>query len=352
MLFLLYPTVGGSGMESAPDLLYIFVQALTLFADTLNHWFHIPWPLPVTVLLVPIVAILDIFVWSLRGRVFRLYCGYYPTVERKRCLNKVFGEWSKCREHNKERTRKTDNHRIIPKQRRWESQVEGQGVALDVQGRGFLSMRSHRDTLLYCQGFARWPEDVRNAQVLADYKRRFVNRWSQLKSLGIREFFNLIDHSTRQIVTSDDLPIVIRATRLTIMLATLGLVLVGISILVPSLASVIFEYCATFSFIIALATSRSGIGTADREWLSQSLKDAGKGIVGLTSIAVLTGLIGLYAHDVVDVLKTIVQTIFSVTVLVVVVYLLYRYSSKDKTKASKRKRAPRKRRSRRRKPLF
>ena len=166
---------------------------------------------------------------SLRGRGFRLCCGYYPTVERKRCLSKVFGEWYKCHEHDHVWIRKTDGHQVDPNQRRWETQVEGEYVALDVQGRGFLSMRSHRDTLLYCQGFARWPEDVFKATVLADYKRRLVNRWSQLKSLGIRGLFDAIDRSARLIATSPDLPTVIRATRLTLVMAILGLVLVGVS---------------------------------------------------------------------------------------------------------------------------
>jgi hypothetical protein len=335
-------------MESAPDLLHIFVQALTLFANTLDRWFHIPWPLPVIVLLIPIVAVLDVAVWSLRGRAFRLCCGYYPTVERERCCNKVFGEWSKCHEHNKVWIRGTDRHRVNPNQRRWENQVDGKGVALDVQGRGFLSMRSHRDTLLYCQGFARWPEDVFNFEVLADYKRRLINRWSQLKSLGIRGFFGSTDHSARLIVTSPELPIVIRATRLTLVMATLGLVLVGVSILVPSPTSVIFEYCATFSFIIALEASRSGIGRADRRWLGESLTDAAKGIAGLTGLAALTGLMGLYTNDVVDILKTTVQTIFTAVIFVLVVYLFYRYSSKEKTKAPKKKRALQKRRRKRR----
>jgi len=330
-------------MESAPDLLHIFVQALTLFANTLDRWFHIPWPLPVTVLLIPIVAVLDVVVWSLRGRAFRLCCGYYPTVERERCLNKVFGEWHKCHKHREERTRKTDDHRINPNQRRWENQLEGEGVALAVQGRGFLSMQSHRDTLLYCQGFARWPQDVLNAAVLADYKRRVTNRWSLLKSLGIRGLFDSIDHSARLVVTSPELPVVIRATRLTLVMVTLGLVLVGVSILVPSPTNAIFEYCATFSFIIALAASRSGVGRADRRWLGESLTDAAKGIAGLTGIAVLTGLVELYGHEVVDVLTTIVRVIFNAIIFVIVVSLIYHFSTSKKTKGAKKKGTRRKR---------
>lgn len=325
-------------MESAPDILHIFVQALILFANRLDRWFHIPWPLPVTVLLIPIVAVLDVVVWSLRGRVFRLCCGYYPTVERERCLNKVFGEWHKCHEHRAVRIRKTDGHRINPNQRRWENQVEGGGIALDVQGRGFLSMRSHRDTLLYCQGFARWPEDVLNAAVFADYKRRLAGRWAQLKALGLRGLFESIDHGARLIATSDDLPIVIRATRLTLVMATLGLVLVGVSILVPSPTSVIFEYCASFSFFTALTASRAGIVRAESGWLGQSLTEAGKGIASFTGLAVLAGLVELYGQEAVDVVTTIVRTVFSAAIFALVVYLLYRHSTKEKAKAPRKKR--------------
>src|SRR5947209_18139114 len=123
-------------MESAPDLLHIFVQALALFAEALNRWFHVPWPLPFAVLLIPIVAVLDVVVWSLRGRVFRLCCGYYPTVERGRCLNKIFGEWYKCHEHDHVWIRKTDGHQVNPYQRRWEVHADFKGPALAVQGRG------------------------------------------------------------------------------------------------------------------------------------------------------------------------------------------------------------------------
>ncbi|MGH3771411.1 MAG: hypothetical protein ACRDRW_08465 [Pseudonocardiaceae bacterium] len=255
----------------------------------------------------------------------------------------MFGEWRKCHEHREEQARKTDGHRINPNQRRWENQLEGEGVALDVQGRSFLRMRSHSDTLPYRQGFARWPEDVRNAAVLADYKRHLINRWSLLKSLGIRGLFDSIDHSARLTLTSPDGPVVIRATRLTLMMVTLGLALVGVSILVHSPTGVIFEYCATFSFIIALAASRSGVGRADQRWLRKSLTDAAKGIAGLTGLAVLTGLVELYGHEVVDVLTAIFRVIFSAIIFVVVVSLLYHFSTREKTKASKKKGTRRKR---------
>lgn len=220
----------------------------------------------------------------------------------------------------------------------------------EVGGRGFLSMRSHRDTLLYHQGFARPPWDVfkKIPEVFRDYTSRAMERWASLKSLGIRGLVPLAGQGNRQIVTSGVLPGVIYATRLTLGMVALGLVFVGLSIVVPTSISVIFEYCATFSFIIALTVTRAGIFRADPEWLGQSLRKAGKWIAGLTALAAVGGLIGLYADDVANVVKTIVQTVFSAFTFLFVVYLGYLFSSREKTKTSRKKRTPRKRRRRRR----
>jgi hypothetical protein len=88
---------------------------------------------------------------------------------------------------------------------------------------------------------------------------------------------------------------------------------------------VISEYCATYAFIVALAVMRTGIWQADDvAWLRGSLMDAAKWISGLTGLAALSGLIGLYAHDVAG---------------IVVAYLLYQYSSKLETQSTRRRRA-------------
>jgi hypothetical protein len=68
--------------------------------------------------------------------------------------------------------------------------------------------------------------------------------------------------------------------------------------------------------------------------------DAAKWISGLTGLAALSGLIGLYAHEVADVLKTATETVFSGFTFLVVVYLCYLFSSKPK-------KHPRRRRKRR-----
>lgn len=178
----------GRSMESTPDLLHQFVRALALVAMSLDRWFHIPWPLPVAVLFEPILAALDVVVWNLRGTVFPIACGY-PRVKQGLCTRPTFGEWHKCWYHRRWRLRRTDRHQVDPNLRRWETKLlKGKTVEnTEIQGRGFLSMRCHRDTLLYHQGFARPRKDVFRMipGAVRDYKSRAIHRWADLKSLGI-----------------------------------------------------------------------------------------------------------------------------------------------------------------------
>jgi hypothetical protein len=100
-------------MESAPDLLHLFVQALALFATSLDRWFHVPWPLSITLLFIPVVAILDMVVWYFRGRAFPILCNY-PTTKRGYCTRMVVGEWHRClRDHSWRWRRKTDHHEVM-----------------------------------------------------------------------------------------------------------------------------------------------------------------------------------------------------------------------------------------------
>lgn len=179
--------------------------------------------------------------------------------------------------------------------------------------------------------------------VVRDYKSRTIHRWADLKSLGIRGLLPVTDQGKRLVATSTVLPTVIQATRLTLGLVTLGLMLVIISIAAPPWIGVISEYCATYAFIVALAVMRTGIWQADDvAWLRGSLMDAAKWISGLTGLAALSGLIGLYAryaHDVAGILKTAMETTFTAFTFIVVAYLLYQYSSKLEKQSKRRRRA-------------
>jgi hypothetical protein len=323
-------------MESAPDLLHLFVQALALFATSLDRWFRVPWPLPITVLFIPVVAVLDVAVWYLRGRAFPIPCDY-PTTKRGYCTRMVLGEWHRClRDHSRRWRRKTDHHEVDPTLRRWQTVKRGKVVEnKEIQGRGFLGMRSERSTILYYRGFARRSRDLFRAAVVRDYLQRARDRWHGIK----QGLFPSVDENEQRIATSALLPNVIRATRLTLGLVALGLGLVIASLAVPSWIGVIFEYCATYSFIIALAVTRSGIWEADNRWYARSLGTSAKWIVGLTLIATLSGLIGLYGHDFVDALKTVVATGFSAFTLLLVGCLWYVFSSNSQKRKPKRRRS-------------
>lgn len=157
----------------------------------------------------------------------------------------------------------------------------------------------------------------------------------------------MTDQGKKLIATSHVLPAVIQATRITLVLVTLGLVLVIVSIAVPVWVGVISEYCATYAFIAALTVLNTGILKAGgAAWLRHSLIDTVKWIAGLTGLAALSGLIGLYAHEVTDVLKTAAETVFSGFTFLVVVYLYYLFNAKPEQQP-KRRRKHAKSRSRR-----
>jgi uncharacterized membrane protein SirB2 len=98
--------------------------------------------------------------------------------------------------------------------------------------------------------------------------------------------------------------------------------LVGVSIAVSTTISVIFEYLATFLFIIALAVLRAGIWRADPEWLGHSVWKANNWIVNLMLIATASGLIGLFASDIKNAARTIIETVFTCVILLLALYVV------------------------------
>lgn len=314
-------------MENAPELLRLFVQALALFATWLDDVFHIPWPLVLTVFFVPMVAALDVGVWYLRGMAFPIPCGYLKVRGRGRCQRMTLGEWHKCWYHRKRRLRRTDRHLVDPDMRRWKTRLNEDDPAetLGVIGRGLVRMRSRQDTLLYHQGFARPPRDVRKImpEVLNDYKQRAIERWASIRSLGWRGLVPLTNRGGQQIATSDLLPGVINATRLTLVMAAGGLLMVGVSIAVPPTITPIFQYVATFSFLFAFAFTRAGIWRARSQWVRLSVKDAVKWIAGFLLIATLSGLYGLFSGEIINAAETIIETVFTGFILAVILFAAF-----------------------------
>jgi hypothetical protein len=323
-------------LDNAPELFRLFAQALALFAMWLDRAFHVPWPLILAVFFLPIVVVLDVGVWYLRGMTFPIPCGYLTVHSRERCRRKTLGEWHKCWYHRKRRLRRTDKHLVDPEMRRWKTVLNEQDPAetLGVIGRGLVRMRSRQDTLLYHQGFARPPRDVRKImpEVLNDYKQRAIVRWSSIRSLGFRGLIPLTNRGIQQIATSEVLPGVINATRLTLALVALGLLLVGVSIAVPPATTMIPEYLAAFSFTFALAFTLAGILRAEPEWFKHSLAKATKWIAGFMLAATLGGLLLLFKGQI----RNAVETVFTGFVLIVILYAAF--GMKRRTRRRRRRR--------------
>jgi hypothetical protein len=330
-------------LDNAPELFRLLVQALALFATWLDRVFHIPWPLVLAVFFVPVVAALDVGVWYLRGMAFPIPCGYLTVRGKTRCRRMTVGEWHKCWYHRRRRLRRTDQHVVDPTMRRWQARLQdddpGKFVSsVRVVGRGFLSKRSHRDTLLYHQGFARPPQDVRKImpEVLGDYKSRAADRWASLRSLGLRGLIPLTDRASQQIATSKVLPSVINATRLTLTLVALGLLLVGVSIAVAPTIRVFPEYLAAFAFTFALAFTLFGILKAEPDWFGHSSAKAGKWIAGFMLVATLFGLFGLFADDIINAAIAVAKIAFTGLILLGALYLAIGKKSRSRRRRRRR----------------
>ena len=312
-------------MDNAPELFRLFAQALALFATWLDRVFHIPWPLVLGVFFVPVVGALDLGVWYLRGMAFPIPCGYLTVRGRARCRRMTAGEWHKCWYHRKRRLRRTDKHLVDPEMRRWKTALNEDDPAetLGVIGRGLVRMRSRQDTLLYHRGFARPPRDVRKImpEVVNDYKQRTMERWANIRSLGWRGLIPLTNRGSQQIATSGVLPRVINATRLTLALVALGLLLVGVSIAVPPAITMFPEYLAAFSFTFALAFTLAGILRAEPEWFGHSVTRAAKWIAGFMLVATLSGLLGLFADDIINAAISFMKIAFTGLIVLGALYL-------------------------------
>jgi hypothetical protein len=290
--------MGATLLDNMADILQMFVQALELFALTVDRWLSIPWPLVVAAFFPPIAFTLAIVVWWLRGTVWPVACEY-QTTRRTACRNITLGEWHRCWQHNWLRLRKTDLHRVQPKLRRW--QTISHGVVkerTDIYGRGFLRLRSNRIGLLYYRGFARWPRDVFRLvpQVVGDRWHRLLQAARQVKQFGFAGLLGSSSASTSRLGVSALLPPVISATRVTLLLVLAGLGLVVVAILLTGGLKTSVEYGAAFLFIAAWMVVKNGIVETKPSWPRAAWAESVYAMVGLVGLATLSGLIAIWAR--------------------------------------------------------
>jgi hypothetical protein len=290
--------MGATLLESMADILRMFVQALELFAVTVDRWLSIPWPLVVAAFFPPIAFTLAIVVWWLRGTAWPVACEY-QTTRRTACRNITLGEWHRCWQHNWFRLRKTDLHRVQPKLRRW--QTISHGVVrerTDLYGRGFLRLRSNRIGLLYYRGFARPPHDVFRLvpQVVRDRWHRLQQAARQVQQVGLAGLFGSSSPLPSRVGVSVLLPPVISATRLTLLLVLAGLGLVVAAVLLTGGLKASIEYGAAFLFIGAWMVVKNGIVETKPSWSRAAWAESVYAMVGLVGLAALSGLIALWGQ--------------------------------------------------------
>ena len=164
-----------------------FVVGLRLFAQTLQGWVPIPWPLTILAFAPLAFVVLSIVVWFLRGTSWPVRCAY-PTTRSQPCKRVVPGEWFRCHDHRHPWTRKTDSHRVDPRLYRWQTSVRGVVKDRDdIEGRGFLRLASNRAGVLFYHGFARPPRNI-YWQPLVDWWRklfRVARRLAARQSLRV-----------------------------------------------------------------------------------------------------------------------------------------------------------------------
>ena len=334
-------------MDSAVDIADIVVKAVARFAESVEGWLHIPWPIAVAVLFLPIVGLLNIAVWYLRGTLFPIRCAY-PTARKAGCRNVVLGEWHKCRLHRKAIYRKTDLHTVDPKRNRWEYRTIIDGSEATPVGRGFLRMHSGRDTLLFKKGFCRRPSQV--LDFLPDLAKGVVERtahlWRQSRTVGIAGLFKPTSEA-RVISTSEVLPHVVRASRTVLASTAAGLALVGLAELLTGTPQLVLQFGATFALVFAVMAGRRGILRHESGWPRRSFRETARCMTSFTAIATIGGLLELHGDDIRRLLLQVVELLIPMAMMLIILWLaIGETSGKQRSRLTSRT-TRRKKRSRR-----
>lgn len=263
-------------VELMSDVAEFLVASLVWLATFLRDNTPVPWPLMFLVILPILMSVLGVLVWVRRGAAHLINCDYPHTTSGKRCRNKVPGEWVRCHHHRSSRVRLTDGHSILPGIYRWQKIGADNLPVRDPLrvGHGVFRPRAAEQTLLYEQGYAKPPLVVLRS--VGPWVRRarslFSTRWTQVKSsLGGRLTPPGESPTVVQGEVSASLPIVMGATRLSLVTICLGLLLVASTVVSTGGWATGLEYSATASFLLTGAVVQHGVWRAVTGWWWRSI---------------------------------------------------------------------------------
>lgn len=263
------------------DFLVFLAQALSTSGRWLSRAAPVPWPLLIAALLPAYVAALSIAIWWMRGQAWQVRCAYPNTTKGHSCRNVVAGEWRRCHHHRGRRRRRTDQHVVVPGLRRWQTVTRSGQVSSrdDEMGRGLLRLNGRVSTLLYRRGFARPPGDVR--RILPAWWREVLElaRVAQQRLHALRAaprgWRTILWPTPPQVGgVAERLPVVIRATRASLYMVAAGLLLVTITVVLPSRAAQCVNYASALSFVCTWAVLKQGVWLAEDRWMRLAARDS------------------------------------------------------------------------------
>lgn len=308
------------------ELLRIFVLGVEWFAIWLEHSpLHVAWPVLFVALFQAFLSVVHVLQWYARGMFLRVACDYPVTTSKgsSPCKNKTLGEWHRCHKHRHRWMRLTDSHAVDPDLPRWQTIGRG-GVRMervDRYGEGTIRARSRTIGLLYYRGYARRPSEVKRLvpELIADYR----NRWRELRE-QLRQWRSgkrsEADSVTRHSGVAAAVATTREATKVALVVATIGLLCVGLALVLRENLSqkislrVTVEYYAALLFFLAASITRNGVWgerqnrmlVPREDWLRRSVKETAGGFGLAILCAWLLGTIGRSLGDIVEAIPYVI----------------------------------------------
>jgi hypothetical protein len=333
------------------DISHILVLGLEWVALWLERSpLHVAWPIALALAFQIALLAVHALVWWLRGTIWPIRCDYPDTTTpgRQPCKNRTLGEWHRCYRHRRVLKRRTDRHVVDPTLRRWQTKKRGARVDRDdIQGGGLVRGKSRSIGVLYYQGFARWPRDVRGLlpRLYRDYRQRLLELRAQYRQWhgGAAPAQTA---TTRRTGVSGATFVAQEATKLALTFLAGGLLCVAMALIARTYAPeetalrLTDEYAAALFFFFTASIIKNGVWgvRTDRvlqpraDWLDQARTETISSYVVMILLAWLAGTIGRSLGDIQDKLP-------SAVVLGAVLLLLLTNPKPSRRRSRRRRRA-------------